>query len=87
MKKTNIIAGSILVLGIGMFTGNQMSNHQAEAYRVTFVQEMEGFTSDMQWDVKDGRMDSSVAAYYLHNFSVIHEQLTTMPEQYTEWYE
>ena len=87
MEKTNIIAGSMLMLGVGMFTGNQISNHQAEAYRATFVQEIEGFTSDMEWDVKEGVIDSSAAAYYLHNFEVIHDQLTTIPEQYTEWYE
>jgi len=87
MEKTNIVVGSMLMLGVGMFTGNQISNHQAEAYRATFVEEIEGFTSDMEWDVKEGVIDSSAAAYYLHNFEVIHEQLTTIPEQYTEWYE
>ena len=87
MKKTNIIAGSMLMLGIGMFTGNQISNHQAEAYRATFVEEMEGFILDMEEDVWNFRIDSTTASYYLHNFRVIHEQLTTMPEQYTEWYE
>ena len=87
MEKTNIVVGSMLMLGVGMFTGNQISNHQAEAYRATFVEEIEGFTSDMEWDVKEGVIDSSAAAYYLHNFEVIHDQLTTIPEQYTEWYE
>jgi hypothetical protein len=87
MNKENIIVGSMLVFSIGALTGNMLSDHQAERYRVTFVQEIEGFTSDMEWDVKDGVIDSSAASYYLHNFEVIHEQLTTMPEQYTEWYE
>ena len=87
MEKTSIIASSILIFSVGTFAGNMLSNQQAEAYRATFVQEIEGFTSDIEWDVKEGVIDSSAAAYYLHNFEVIHEQLTTIPEQYTEWYE
>ena len=87
IKNNEIVGFGIITLGVGMFLGMQMSNHQSEAYRNTFIQEMEGFTSDMEWDVKQGEIDSVAASYYIHNFEVIHEQLTTMPEQYTEWYE
>ena len=87
INKTEAIACAMMLLSVGALTGNMISDHNYVSLRQTMIQEMEGFTSDMEWDVEQGKIDSSEAAYYIHNFEVIHEQPTTIPEQYTEWYE
>ena len=87
IRKSEAIACAMMLLGAGALTGNMLSDHQYVSLRQTMIQEMEGFTSDMEWDIKQGKIDSGEASYYLHNFEVIHDQLTTIPEQYTEWYE
>ena len=89
MKISNesIIAYTAIVLGVGALAGNMLSDHQYVSLRQTMIQEMEGFTSDMEWDIEQGKLDSSAGAYYIHNFGVIHEQLIYTPDEYTEWYE
>ena len=87
ISKTEIIAGSMIVFGVGALAGNMLSDHNYVSLRQTMIQEMEGFTSDMEWDIEQGKLDSSAGAYYIHNFGVIHEQLIYTPEEYTEWYE
>jgi len=87
ISKTEIIAGSMIVFGVGALAGNMLSDHNYVSLRQTMIQEMEGFTSDMEWDIKQGKIDSGEASYYLHNFEVKHEQLTYTPDEYTEWYE
>ena len=87
ISKTEIIAGSMIVFGVGALAGNMLSDHSYVSLRQTMIQEMEGFTSDMEWDIKQGKIDSGEASYYLHNFEVIREQLTYTPDEYTEWYE
>jgi len=87
INKTEIIAYAMMIFGAGGVVGNMTSDHQYVALRQTMIQEMEGFTSDMEWDIEQGKLDSSSAAYYIHNFGVIHEQLVYNPEEYTEWYE
>ena len=87
IDKTEAIACTIMLLSVGALTGNMLSDHNYVSLRQTMIQEMEGFTSDMEWDIKQGELDSSQASYYLHNFEVIREQLTYTPDEYTEWYE
>tara|TARA_R100001244_G_C5071694_1_gene111551 strand:- start:169 stop:438 length:270 start_codon:yes stop_codon:yes gene_type:complete len=87
IRKSEAIACAMMLLGAGALTGNMLSDHQYVSLRQTMIQEMEGFTSDMEWDIKQGKIDSGEASYYLHNFEVIHEQLTYTPDEYTEWYE
>jgi len=87
ISKTEIIAGSMIVFGVGALAGNMLSDHNYVSLRQTMIQEMEGFTSDMEWDIEQGKIDSGEASYYLHNFEVIREQLTYTPDEYTEWYE
>ena len=87
INKTEAIAYAMMVFGAGGVVGNMVSDHQYVSLRVTMIQEMEGFTSDMKWDIEQGKLDSSTAAYYIHNFGVIHEQLIYTPDEYTEWYE
>ena len=87
INKTEAIACTMMLLSVGTLTGNMLSDHNYVSLRQTMIQEMEGFTSDMEWDVEQGKIDSSEAAYYIHNFEVIHEQLTYTPNEYTEWYE
>ena len=86
MKISNesVIAYTAIVLGVGALAGNMLSDHQYVSLRQTMIQEMEGFTSDMEWDIEQGKLDSSAAAYYIHNFGVIHEQLIYTPDEYTE---
>ena len=85
METSGKIAIGIILLSVGALTGNMISDHNYVALRKTMIQEMEGFTSDMEWDIEQGKLDSSAAAYYIHNFGVIHEQLVYDPEEYTEW--
>ena len=89
MKINNeyIIAYCMMIFGAGGLTGNMLSDHQYVALRVSMINEIQANISDMEWDVKQGKIDSSEAAYYLHNWSIIEEQLTYTPEEYTEWYE
>ena len=87
IRKSEAIACVMMLLGAGALTGNMLSDHQYVSLRQTMIQEMEGFTSDMEWDIKQGKIDSGEASYYLHNFEVIREQLTYTPDEYTEWYE
>ena len=87
INKTEAIAYAMMIFGAGGLAGNMLSDHNYVSLRVTMIQEMEGFTSDMEWDVEQGKIDSSEAAYYIHNFEVIREQLTYTPDEYTEWYE
>lgn len=87
INKTEAIACTMMLLSVGALTGNMLSDHNYVSLRQTMIQEMEGFTSDMEWDIKQGELDSSQASYYLHNFEVIREQLTYTPDEYTEWYE
>jgi len=87
INNESIIAYAMMLLGAGGLAGNMLSDHQYVSLKQTIIQEMEGFTSDMEWDIEQGKLDSSAAAYYIHNFEVIHEQLTYTPDEYTEWYE
>ena len=87
INKTEAIACTMMLLSAGALTGNMISDHNYVSLRQTMIQEMEGFTSDMEWDIKQGELDSSQASYYLHKCEVIHEQLTYTPNEYTEWYE
>jgi len=87
LNKTEAIACAMMLLGAGALIGNMISDHQYVSLRQTMIQEMEGFTSDMEWDIEQGKLDSSAGAYYIHNFGVIHEQLIYTPDEYTEWYE
>ena len=87
ISKSGAIACTMMIFGAGGLAGNMLSDHNYVSLRQTMIQEMEGFTSDMEWDVEQGKIDSSEAAYYIHNFEVIHEQLTYTPDEYTEWYE
>ena len=87
METSSKIAIGMILLGAGALVGNMLSDHQYVSLRQTMIQEMEGFTSDMEWDIEQGKLDSTTAAYYIHNFGVIHEQLVYNPEEYTEWYE
>ena len=87
LNKTEAIACAMMLLGAGALIGNMISDHQYVSLRQTMIQEMEGFTSDMEWDIEQGKLDSGAAAYYIHNFGVIHEQLIYTPDEYTEWYE
>ena len=87
IRKSEAIACVMMLLGAGALTGNMLSDHQYVSLRQTMIQEMEGFTSDMEWDIEQGKIDSGEASYYLHNFEVIREQLTYTPDEYTEWYE
>jgi len=87
IRKSEAIACAMMLLGAGALTGNMLSDHQYVSLRQTMIQEMEGFTSDMEWDIEQGKIDSGEASYYLHNFEVIREQLTYTPDEYTEWYE
>ena len=87
ISKSGAIACTMMIFGAGGLTGNMLSDHNYVSLRQTMIQEMEGFTSDMEWDIKQGELDSSQASYYLHNFEVIREQLMYTPDEYTEWYE
>tara|TARA_R110000737_G_scaffold335998_1_gene355173 strand:- start:269 stop:538 length:270 start_codon:yes stop_codon:yes gene_type:complete len=87
INKSEAVACAMMLLSAGALIGNMLSDHQYVSLRQTMIQEMEGFTSDMEWDIEQGKLDSSAGAYYIHNFGVIHEQLTYNPEEYTEWYE
>ena len=87
INKSEAVACAMMLLGAGALIGNMISDHQYVSLRQTMIQEMEGFTSDMEWDIEQGKLDSTTAAYYIHNFGVIHEQLVYNPEEYTEWYE
>ena len=86
-NKTELIAGAMIALGIGGMAGNMLSDQEYVALRKTTILEMEGFIFDMQEDIDNGAIDSVPGGYYIHNFSVIHEQLTYNPQEYTEWYE
>tara|TARA_R110002074_G_scaffold1048_1_gene6329 strand:+ start:304 stop:573 length:270 start_codon:yes stop_codon:yes gene_type:complete len=87
INKTEAVACAMIVFGAGGLAGNMLSDHNYVALRQTMIQEVQGNISDMEWDVKQNKIDSSEAAYYLHNWSIIEEQLTYNPEEYTEWYE
>ena len=87
INKSEAVACAMMLLGAGALTGNMLSDHQYVSLRQTMIQEMEGFTSDMEWDIEQEKLDSSAAAYYIHIFGVIHEQLIYTPDEYTEWYE
>ena len=87
ISKSGAIACVMMISSAGVLVGNMLSDHQYVSLRQTMIQEMEGFTSDMEWDIEQGKLDSSAGAYYIHNFGVIHEQLIYTPDEYTEWYE
>ena len=87
INKTEAIACTMMLLSVGALTGNMLSDHNYVSLRVTMINEVQANISDMEWDVKQGKIDSSEAAYYLHNWSIIEEQLTYTPDEYTEWYE
>ena len=87
LNKEEIVGGSMLILGVGMFFGVMLSDHNYVSLRVTMINEVQANISDMEWDVKQGKIDSSEAAYYLHNWEVIENQLIYTPDEYTEWYE
>jgi|TARA_R110002124_G_scaffold201929_1_gene368449 hypothetical protein len=87
INKTEAIAYAMMIFGAGGLAGNMLSDHNYVSLRVTMINEVQANISDMEWDVKQGKIDSSEAAYYLHNWSIIEEQLTYTPDEYTEWYE
>ena len=87
VSKTDIIAYSMMIFGAGGVIGGLLTDRQYVALRVTMINEVQANISDMEWDVKQGKIDSSEAAYYLHNWSITEEQLTYTPDEYTEWYE
>ena len=87
INKTEAIAYAMMIFGAGGLAGNMLSDHNYVSLRVTMIQEMEGFIVDMKEDVNNGRIDSIPASYYLHNWEIIHDELTYTPDEYTEWYE
>ena len=87
LNKEEVVGGSMLILGVGMFFGVMLSDHNYVSLRVTMINEVQANISDMEWDVKQGKIDSGEAAYYLHNWEIVEDQLTYNPEEYTEWYE
>ena len=87
INKTEAIAYAMMIFGAGGVVGNMVSDHQYVSLRVTMIQEMEGFIVDMKEDINNGRIDSIPASYYLHNWEIIHDELTYTPDEYTEWYE
>jgi hypothetical protein len=87
INKTEAIAYAMMIFGAGGVTGNMVSDNQYVSLRVTMIQEMEGFIVDMKEDINNGRIDSIPASYYLHNWEIIHDELTYTPDEYTEWYE
>ena len=87
INNESIIAYAMMIFGAGGLAGNMLSDHQYVALRVTMINEVQANISDMEWDVKQGKIDSSEAAYYLHNWSIVEEELTYNPEEYIEWYE
>ena len=87
INKTEAIAYAMMIFGAGGLAGNMLSDHNYVSLRVTMIQEMEGFIVDMKEDINNGRIDSIPASYYLHNWEIIHDELTYTPDEYTEWYE
>ena len=87
VSKVDIIAYSMIIFGAGGTVGGLLTDRQYVALRVTMINEVQANISDMEWDVKQGKIDSSEAAYYLHNWEIVEDQLTYTPEEYTEWYE
>ena len=87
INKTEAIAYAMMIFGAGGLAGNMLSDHNYVSLRVTMINEVPANISDMEWDVKQGKIDSSEAAYYLHNWSIIEEELTYNPEEYISWYE
>jgi len=87
MHKTNLIATAMLAFGLGGFTQSMLTTSTAEKIRESMVYEFKYFIYDMEEDVEDGLIDSSVANYYIHNFKVIKSELEWYPEKYVEWYE
>ena len=87
ITKTEALAFGIMALGIGGVIGNMTSDHQYVALRVTMINEVQSNIVDMQEDVKNNKIDSTVASYYLHNWGIVEEELLYTPDQYTEWYE
>ena len=74
INKTEAIAYAMMIFGAGGLAGNMLSDHNYVSLRVTMINEVQANISDMEWDVKQGKIDSSEAAYYLHNWSIIEEQ-------------
>jgi len=87
MEKTNLIAGVMLVFSLGALVGTHLDGNEADRLRTGFMEKMENFALDMEWDVENGMIDSAVAGYYIHNFLVIHEQLMYVSEEYSEYRE
>jgi len=87
ITKTEALALGIMTLGIGGVIGNMTSDHQYVALRMTMINEVQSNIVDMQEDVKNNKIDSAVASYYLHNWEIVEEELLYTPDQYTEWYE
>ena len=86
-NNVNLAIIMILTFALGSLTGQLSSDHNYIALRMTMIEEMQGFISDMEWDIKDGRLDSSTASYYIHNFNIIEKHMTDDCDDYISWYE
>ena len=86
-NNVNLAIVMIITFALGSLTGQLSSDHNYTALRMTVIEEMQGFVSDMEWDIKDGRLDSSTAAYYIHNFNIIENHMTDDCDDYISWYE
>lgn len=91
ITKSKLILPSLILLSIGVFVGNKINKqnqkNKYEVLRTTYVLEMEQFIWDLEQDVKEKRMDSLVAGYYIHNFKVIYHELTNSADNYIKSYE
>ena len=88
--KSTLMLVSIFLFGIGLFIGSKINeqneNAKYEALRTNYIYNMQTFIFDFESDVEEGRIDSLVANYYIHNFGVIYDELKYYPEKYLEWY-
>ena len=75
MKDSEAIGFGALILGVGMLGGVMMSNQQNYDFKELVRRDISSFKYDMLEDVYNGKIDSSAASYYIHNFNVILDQL------------
>lgn len=92
IPKSTLILASFIILGMGLFIGNKVNqqnkNSKHKVLRTTYILEMKYFIKDLKADVNEGRMDSSIANYYINNLGVIYDELIFYPKKkYIDWYE
>jgi len=86
MKKTNLIAGTMLVFSLGAFTGMMTNQHTVSSLKLEMAEELQRYVNNIRYDKSQQEINVNVADWYIQEMEESIEELLYI-EQETQYYE